>query len=100
MRIAQPRVANPSPAERRAEPNGEQATDNEEDDAEVDGEDRVGDHAWSMAQPRFPKLSTEEMTTEQREVAAAISAGPRGEVRGPFIALLHHPAIARHLQGL
>jgi len=40
------------------------------------------------------------MSAEQREVAALISAGPRGEVRGPFIALLHNPALARHLQGL
>jgi 4-carboxymuconolactone decarboxylase len=53
-----------------------------------------------MAQPRFPKLTAEEMTLEQREVAAAITAGPRGEVRGPFIALLHNPGIARYLQGL
>ena len=40
------------------------------------------------------------MSAEQREVARAIAAGPRGEVRGPFIALLHHPALARHLQSL
>ena len=40
------------------------------------------------------------MSREQREVAAQISAGPRGEVRGPFIALLHNPALARHLQAL
>jgi len=40
------------------------------------------------------------MSAEQREVAALITAGPRGEVRGPFIALLHNPAIARHLQAL
>jgi 4-carboxymuconolactone decarboxylase len=40
------------------------------------------------------------MTPEQREVAALISAGPRGEVRGPFIALIHNPALARHLQTL
>jgi 4-carboxymuconolactone decarboxylase len=40
------------------------------------------------------------MTAEQREVAAQISAGPRGEVRGPFVALLHNPALARHLQAL
>ena len=53
-----------------------------------------------MAQARFPRLTQETMTSEQRDVAAAISAGPRGEVRGPFIALLHHPALARHLQGL
>ena len=53
-----------------------------------------------MAQPRFPRLTEEAMSAEQREVAALITAGPRGEVRGPFIALLHNPAIARHLQAL
>ncbi len=53
-----------------------------------------------MAQPRFPKLAADAMSPEQREVAALITAGPRGEVRGPFIALLHNPAIARHLQSL
>src|SRR5690242_2760072 len=54
----------------------------------------------SMAQPRFPRLTEEAMSAEQREVARTITAGPRGEVRGPFIALLHNPAIARHLQAL
>jgi 4-carboxymuconolactone decarboxylase len=53
-----------------------------------------------MAQPRFPKLTDADMSAEQRDVAALISAGPRGEVRGPFIALLHNAAIARHLQAL
>src|SRR5688572_33252804 len=53
-----------------------------------------------MTQPRFPKLSTENMTPEQRALAAEITAGPRGEVRGPFIALLHNPALAGHLQKL
>jgi 4-carboxymuconolactone decarboxylase len=53
-----------------------------------------------MAQARFPKLTEESMSPEQRQVAALITAGPRGEVRGPFIALLHNPAIARHLQAL
>jgi 4-carboxymuconolactone decarboxylase len=52
-----------------------------------------------MAQ-RFPKLTPEEMTPVQREVAAEISAGPRGEVRGPFIPLIHHPELARRLQAL
>lgn len=52
-----------------------------------------------MAQ-RFPKLTPEQMTPAQREVAAEISAGPRGEVRGPFLALLHNPELARRLQRL
>lgn len=53
-----------------------------------------------MAQPRFPKLATDAMSPEQRQVAELITAGPRGEVRGPFIALLHNPALAKHLQSL
>ncbi len=52
-----------------------------------------------MAQ-RFPRLAPEEMNAAQREVAAQISAGPRGEVRGPFIALIHNPELAGRLQKL
>ncbi len=40
------------------------------------------------------------MTPAQREVAVEISAGPRGEVRGPFIALLHNAELARRIQQL
>ena len=40
------------------------------------------------------------MTPAQREVAAEISAGPRGEVRGPFIALIHNAELARRIQQL
>jgi 4-carboxymuconolactone decarboxylase len=40
------------------------------------------------------------MTKAQREVAAEISAGPRGEVRGPFIALIHNAELARRIQQL
>jgi 4-carboxymuconolactone decarboxylase len=40
------------------------------------------------------------MSPEQRQVAAEITAGPRGEVRGPFIALIHNPELARRLQRL
>ena len=50
--------------------------------------------------PRFPKLTPETMSAAQREVAAEITAGPRGEVRGPFIAWIHHPELARRLQAL
>jgi len=52
-----------------------------------------------MAQ-RFPHLTPGDMTPAQREVAAEITAGPRGEVRGPFIAWIHHPELARRLQAL
>ena len=49
---------------------------------------------------RFPRLTPETMTPAQREVAAEISAGPRGEVRGPFIALIHNAELARRMQQL
>ena len=52
-----------------------------------------------MAQ-RFPKLTLEQMNAAQRAVAAEITAGPRGEVRGPFIALIHNPELASRLQTL
>ncbi|HXZ85588.1 MAG TPA: carboxymuconolactone decarboxylase family protein, partial [Myxococcota bacterium] len=40
------------------------------------------------------------MSAAQQAVAEQIMAGPRGEVRGPFIALLHHPGLAGKLQAL
>jgi 4-carboxymuconolactone decarboxylase len=51
-------------------------------------------------EPRFPRLGAEAMTPRQREVAAQIAASPRGEVRGPFLALIHHPELAQRLQQL
>jgi 4-carboxymuconolactone decarboxylase len=53
-----------------------------------------------MDASRFPRLTADQMSPAQRAVAAEISAGPRGEVRGPFLALIHNPALARHMQAL
>lgn len=49
---------------------------------------------------RFPALYPEQMTPAQREVHDAIASGPRGGVRGPFLALLHNPELAMHIQAL
>ena len=49
---------------------------------------------------RFPRIPAERMTAAKREVAAEIAAGPRGEVRGPFLALIHNPELARRVQAL
>jgi 4-carboxymuconolactone decarboxylase len=49
---------------------------------------------------RFPALSLEQMTPAQRAVHDEIASGPRGGLRGPFVALLHNPPLAQHLQGL
>jgi 4-carboxymuconolactone decarboxylase len=55
----------------------------------------------SQAQPvRFPILTPEEMSPRQKEVAAAIADGPRGGIRGPFLALIHNPELANCVQQL
>ena len=55
----------------------------------------------SQAQPvRFPILTTEEISPRQNEVAAAIAGGPRGSIRGPFLALIHNPELADCVQRL
>lgn len=47
---------------------------------------------------RMPPLDPEHMTEEQRQAAAELAAGPRGGVRGPFIALLRSPRLMSRLQ--
>ena len=52
-----------------------------------------------MAEQRFPTLTTETMTPEQRRVADAIQSGPRGAgLRGPFNALLRSPELCDLVQ--
>ncbi|WP_428488338.1 carboxymuconolactone decarboxylase family protein [Rhodopila sp.] len=52
-----------------------------------------------MPEPRFPILTPETMTDEQRAVADAIQSGPRGSgLRGPFNALLRSPQLADVVQ--
>jgi 4-carboxymuconolactone decarboxylase len=48
--------------------------------------------------PRFTRLEEADMDPRQQEVAASISAGARGGVRGPFMAWLHSPEMAERLQ--
>ncbi len=52
-----------------------------------------------MAETRFPELTPETMTPEQRRVADSIQSGPRGAgLRGPFNALLRSPDLADAVQ--
>jgi 4-carboxymuconolactone decarboxylase len=52
-----------------------------------------------MPETRFPELTPETMTPEQRRVAEAIQSGPRGAgLRGPFNALLRSPELADTVQ--
>ncbi len=47
---------------------------------------------------RFPPIPQEQWTEEQKKVAATIASGPRGELRGPFLALLRSPGLAHTVQ--
>lgn len=47
---------------------------------------------------RLPPLDLDALTPEQRAVADAIIAGPRGGMRGPFQAWLASPALAERAQ--
>ena len=47
---------------------------------------------------RMPPLEAAKMTDAQRAAAAALAAGPRGGVKGPFIALLRSPELMQRLQ--
>jgi 4-carboxymuconolactone decarboxylase len=51
-----------------------------------------------VAQDRMPPISTDKMTDAQKKVAAALVAGPRGALVGPFIPLLRSPEFMDRLQ--
>jgi 4-carboxymuconolactone decarboxylase len=50
--------------------------------------------------PRIPLPTPETLDAEQRRVYDTIASGPRAGVRGPFLALLHQPALADKFQQL
>jgi len=52
----------------------------------------------ARAGDRFPQLSPEQMTAEQKQVADGILAGPRKSLAGPFNAWLRSPELADRLQ--
>ena len=47
---------------------------------------------------RLPALAAAAMSDEQKAAAAELAAGPRGGVRGPFIARLRSPRLMQRLQ--
>ncbi|MGH8633281.1 MAG: carboxymuconolactone decarboxylase family protein [Burkholderiales bacterium] len=47
---------------------------------------------------RMPRIPSEKMTEAQKKAAAELAAGPRGELRGPFIALLRSPGLLNPVQ--
>ena len=54
-----------------------------------------------MTEPdRLPPLPDDALTPAQRAAAAAIVAGPRGGLYGPFVPLLRSPELMEHAQKL
>lgn len=49
---------------------------------------------------RFPPIPKEQWSEEQQRVAARIASGPRGEVRGPFVPMLHSAGFAGQVERL
>jgi 4-carboxymuconolactone decarboxylase len=49
---------------------------------------------------RVPEVEPDKLNAEQRKVYDAIAGGPRGAVRGPFLALLHVPELASRISQL
>lgn len=52
----------------------------------------------SAAQDRMPPIPADKMTDAQKKAAAEITAGPRGQLVGPFIPLLRSPEFMSRLQ--
>lgn len=52
----------------------------------------------SLPPERLPRIPPEKMTEAQKKAAAELAAGPRGELRGPFIALLRSPGLLAPVQ--
>jgi 4-carboxymuconolactone decarboxylase len=52
----------------------------------------------TVAPERMPVIPADKMTAEQKKAAAAIAAGPRGDVKGPFVSLLRSPQLMDRVQ--
>jgi len=53
---------------------------------------------YDVAPERMPMIPADRMTPEQKKAAAELVAGPRGEVKGPFVALLRSPDFMSRVQ--
>lgn len=54
--------------------------------------------SYPVPPERLPRIPPEKMTEAQKKAAAELAAGPRGELRGPFIALLRSPGLMSPVQ--
>lgn len=51
-----------------------------------------------IAPERMPAIPADKMTVAQKQAAAALAAGPRGDVKGPFVSLLRSPDLMDRVQ--
>jgi 4-carboxymuconolactone decarboxylase len=56
------------------------------------------DVRYTVLPERMAMIPDSKMTPEQKEAAAELAAGPRGEVKGPFVSLLRSPELMRRVQ--
>ena len=54
--------------------------------------------SFAVAPERMPMIPDDQMTPAQKKAAAEIAAGPRKEVKGPFVALLRSPEFMSRVQ--
>jgi 4-carboxymuconolactone decarboxylase len=54
----------------------------------------------AMTEARFPPLAPEELSPAQQRLRAALIAGPRGEVRGPYVPLIRSPELGERMRHL
>lgn len=53
---------------------------------------------YALAPERMPVIPAAQMSDAQKAAAAEIAAGPRGEVKGPFVPLMRSPEFMRRVQ--
>ncbi len=53
---------------------------------------------YAVLPNRMPPIPADKMTEAQKKVAAAIAAGPRGKVEGPYWAIIRSPGLTEVLQ--
>ena len=53
---------------------------------------------FNVAPERMPMIADADMTPAQKKAAADLIAGPRGEVKGPFVSLLRSPDFMSRVQ--
>ncbi len=61
---------------------------------------RGADVRCAVLPDRMPAIAPEDMTEEQRQIAAEIAAGPRGKVEGPYWPILRSPGFAGCIQNV